>query len=74
MSGTYPLSPETVKLIRSYLKSRKDVSPYLFISNRVLPIDRRTLLVLMKKYGTAAGLPPGKQQFHALKHYSGCLG
>ncbi len=71
MSGTCPMSPDTVKLIRSYLNSRKDVSPYLFISNRVLPIDRRTLLVLMKKYGTAAGLPPAKQQFHALKHSIG---
>ncbi len=71
MSGTYPMSPDTVKLIRSYLKSRKDVSPYLFISNRHLPIDRRTLLVLMKKYGTAAGLLAEKQQFHALKHSIG---
>jgi len=71
MSGTYPMSPDTVKLLRSYLNSRKDVSPYLFISNRVLPIDRRTLLVMMKKYGSAAGLPPEKQQFHALKHSIG---
>ncbi len=64
MSGTYPMSPDTVKLIRSYLNSRKDVSPYLFISNRLLPIDRRTLLHLMKKYGTAAELPEDKQKFH----------
>jgi len=71
MSGTYPMSPDTVKLIRSYLNSRKDASPYLFISNRVLPIDRRTLLVLMKKYGSAAGLPNEKQRFHALKHSIG---
>lgn len=68
LSGTYPLSPDTVKLLRSYLKTRKDDSPYLFISNRKLPIDRRTLLVLMKKYGQEAGLPKDKQQFHALKH------
>ncbi len=71
MSGIYPMSPDTVKLIRSYLNSRKDVSPYLFISNRVLPIDRRTLLVLMKKYGAVAGIPEEKQQFHALKHSIG---
>ncbi len=43
----------------------------MFISNRVLPIDRRTLLLAMKKYGTAAGLPAEKQQFHALKHSIG---
>jgi len=71
MSGTYPLKPDTVKLLRSYIKSRKDASPYLFISNRVLPIDRRTLLVMMKKYGTIAGLPREKQQFHVLKHSIG---
>ena len=71
MSGTYPMSPNTVKLLRSYIKSRKDTSPYLFISNRGLPIDRRTLLVMMKKYGTVAGIPKEKQQFHALKHSIG---
>ena len=71
MSGVYPMSPDTVKLLRSYLKTRNDASPYLFISNRMLPFDRRTLLVLMKKYGTAAGLPPEKKQFHALKHSIG---
>ena len=48
MFGTYPLKPDTVKLLRSYIKSRKDTSPYLFISNRGLPIDRRTFLVMMK--------------------------
>jgi integrase len=68
LSGTYPMAPDTVKLLRSWLKTRKDDSPYLFISNRKLPIDRRTLLVLMKKYGQLAGLPKDKQQFHALKH------
>jgi integrase len=68
LSGTYPMAPDTVKLLRSWLKTRKDDSPYLFISNRRLPIDRRTLLVLMKKYGQLAGLPKDKQQFLALKH------
>jgi len=71
MSGTYPLKPDTVKLLRSYIKSRKDASPYLFISNRGLPIDRRTLLLMMKKYSTVAGIPKEKQQFHALRHSIG---
>ncbi len=71
MSGTYPMSPDTVKLLKSYIKSRTDASPYLFISNRCLPIDRRTLLLMMKKYGTVAGIPKEKQQFHALKHSIG---
>ncbi len=71
MSGTYPLKPDTVKLLKSYIKSRTDASPYLFISNRGLPIDRRTLLLMMKKYSTVAGIPKEKQQFHALKHSIG---
>ena len=71
LSGTYPLSPDTVKLIRSYLKARKDDSPYLFISNRKLPIDRRTLLKVMQKYCKQAGILKEKQKFHALKHSIG---
>lgn len=53
-SGVYPMKPDTVKLIRSYLRERTNDSPYLFLSNRRLPIDRRTLYVLMRKYGEAA--------------------
>ena len=44
---------------------------YLFPTGCYLSIDRCTLLVLIKKYGSAAGLPTGKQQFHALKHSIG---
>ncbi len=65
LSGTYPMAPDTVKRIRSYLKTRKDPSPYLFISNRGLPIDRRTQLLMMKKYSTVAGIPKEKQQLRS---------
>jgi integrase len=67
-SGVYPMKPDTVKLIRSYLRERSDDSPYLFLSNRRLPIDRRTLYSLMRKYGAEAGIPLHKRKFHALKH------
>ena len=67
-SSVYPMQPDLVKLIRSYLRSRNDTIPYLFISNRGVPIDRRTLWWLMRKYGTAARLSPQKLRFHALKH------
>lgn len=66
LSGTYPLQPDLQKIIRSYLITRKDDSPYLFISNRNVPIDRRTLWHLMQEYGKAAKLPAEKQKFHAL--------
>jgi site-specific recombinase XerD len=69
LAGVYPMAADTVKVIRSYLRTRDDHdSPYLFISNRGLPIDRRTLWKMMQTYAEAAGLPEDKQHFHILKH------
>lgn len=68
LSAIYPLQPDMLKLLRSYLRTRTDDSPYLFLSNRGVPIDRRTLWYLMDRYATAAGLPPTKHKFHCLKH------
>jgi integrase len=52
----------------AFLRARTDASPYLFISNRGTPIDRRTLWCAMQTYGEKAGLPPEKRKFHSLKH------
>jgi site-specific recombinase XerD len=69
LGGVYPMSVDTIKVIRAYLRTRDDHdSPYLFISNRGVPIDRRTLWKMMQTYAAAAGLPQDKQQFHILKH------
>jgi type 1 fimbriae regulatory protein FimB len=68
LSGIYPLQPDMIKLLRAYLRSRTDSSPYPFISNRGVPIDRRTLWCAMDTYGTQAGLPPEKRKSHRLKH------
>jgi integrase len=68
LSGIYPLQPDVIKLLRSYLRMRTDASPYLFISNRGVPIDRRTLWCAMQTYSKRAGLPPEKRKFHSLKH------
>jgi integrase/recombinase XerD len=68
LSGIYPLQPDVIKLLRSYLRSRTDSSPYLFISNRGTPLDRRTLWCAMQTYGKRAGIPPEKRKFHNLKH------
>jgi len=69
LAGVYPMAADTVKVIRAYLRTREDHdSPYLFISNRGLPIDRRTLWKMMQTYAHAAGLPENKQHFHILKH------
>src|SRR5919198_1908554 len=68
LSAIYPLQPDVLKLLRAWLRTRTDDSPYLFLSNRGVPIDRRTLWYLMDRYAKAAGLPPEKHKFHCLKH------
>jgi len=68
LSGVYPMQPDTPKLLKAYLRSREDVCPYLFVSNRQVPISRYALWHLMQHYGEAAGLPAEKRTFHILKH------
>ena len=50
------------------LRTRTDESPYLFLSNRNVPISRYMLHHLMHAYGKVAGLPLEKRKFHCLKH------
>ena len=68
ISAVYPMQPDVLKAIRSYLRTRTDESPYLFLSNRNVPISRDMLHHLMQKYGAVAGLPLEKRKFHCLKH------
>jgi integrase len=68
ISGIYPMQPDVLKAIRSYLRTRTDESPYLFVSNRGVPISRYMLHHLMQTYGEVAGLPLEKRKFHCLKH------
>ena len=65
ISGIYPMQPDVLKTIRSYLRTRADESPYLFLSNRRVPISRYMLHHLMQTYGEQAGLPVEKRKFHA---------
>src|SRR5687767_5555650 len=37
ISGVYPMQPNVIKLLRSYLRQRTDSPPYLFVSNRNVP-------------------------------------
>lgn len=68
LSSIYPMQPDVMKVVRSYLRSRTDESPYLFVSNRNVPISRFMLHHLMQTYGELAGLPVEKRKFHCLKH------
>ncbi len=62
------MQPEDVWLVRAYLRTREDDSPYLFISNRGIPLERQSYWDWMQKYGQLAGLPKAKQRFHVLRH------
>ena len=68
ISAEYPLRPEVARALKKYLRTRKDNSPILFPSKRGLPINRRTLDYMMKKYGEKAEIPQEKRHFHVLKH------
>jgi len=68
ISSECPLRPEVATALKSYLRTRKDNSSILFPSKRGLPINRRTLDYLMKKYGERVGIPKEKRHFHVLKH------
>jgi len=68
ISKAYPIQPEDSRLIRAYLRTRTDDSPYLFITNRNMPLERRSYWDLMQKYGKLAAFPKEKRRFHALRH------
>ncbi len=71
LSQEYPLWPDVGKLLKSYLRTRNDDDPILFLSRQGDPISPRTLRWQMAKYGERAGLPKRKSHFHVLKHSIG---
>ena len=68
IAKTYPMQPEDLRAVRAYLRTRADDSPYLFISTRGIPLERRSYWDLMQKYGKVADIPKSKRRFHALRH------
>lgn len=68
LSGIYPMQPDEQKTLKAYLAARADTSPYVFLSKRGTPIDRRTLWLLIQTYGKTAALPSHKLHFHILRH------
>jgi len=65
--GEYPMDPDEIRIVKAWLKERKD-GTHLFPSRRGVPISRRTLDYMMKGYGEKAGIPEDKRHFHVLKH------
>ena len=62
------MQPDVLKAIHSYLQTRADESPYLFLSKRHVPISRSMLHHLMQTYGEVAGLLGEKRKFHWLNY------
>jgi integrase len=65
LGGEKPLWRHTAKLIRRYLRERRDVGPYLFIGRKG-PLQKRQVRQLFTDYTKAAGIQA--RSVHALRH------
>jgi integrase/recombinase XerD len=65
LGGEKLLWRHTAKLIRAYLRERRDVGPYLF-TGRKGPLQKRQVQKLFADYATAAGIK--ERSVHALRH------
>jgi integrase/recombinase XerD len=65
LGGEKPLWRHTAKLVRTYLRVRRDVGPYLFTGQKG-PLQKRQAQHLFYGYAHAAGIT-GKS-VHALRH------
>lgn len=63
-----PIGGDELRLVRRYLSARSDGLPWLFISERGQPLDRRTVYAFLRKVGIAAKV--GQVWPHMLRH--GC--
>ena len=60
LSSTHPLRRDKVRLLKAWLVERERLKPRgtrLFVSERRQPLSRKTIWVLIRRYGTLAGLP-----------------
>jgi integrase/recombinase XerD len=65
LGGEKPLWRHTAKLLRRYLRERRDVGPYLF-TGRKGPLQKRQVQKLFSEYAEAAGIK--ERSIHALRH------
>jgi integrase len=67
-SGEYALTDSEVKALKAWMRERGAEPGPIFLSRNSLPISRKMLDVLMKRYCAAAKIPAQKCHFHALRH------
>jgi integrase len=65
LGGEKPLWRHTAKLLRAYLRERRDVGPYLFTGCRG-PLQKRQVQKLFNDYAKTAGIK--ERSVHALRH------
>jgi integrase/recombinase XerD len=65
LGGEKPLWRPTAKLLRNYLRERRDVGPYLF-TGRKGPLQKRQVQKLFTDYAKAAGIKA--RTVHSLRH------
>jgi integrase len=63
--GEQPLWRHTAKLLRAYIRVRKDAGPYLF-TGREGPLKKRMVQTLFANYAKKAGIK--ERSVHALRH------
>jgi integrase/recombinase XerD len=65
LGGEKPLWRHTAKLIRGYLRERRDVGPYLF-TGRKGPLQKRQVQKLFNDYADTVGIK--ERSVHGLRH------
>jgi len=68
-SSYHPISGDELRLMRRYLRIRRDDLPWLFISERMQPLSDRSVRVIVTNAGGAARL--GHVHPHMLRHSCG---
>lgn len=68
-STYHPISGDELRLLRRYLRTRRDDLPWLFISERMQPLSDRIVRVIVKNAGQVARLPHVHP--HMLRHSCG---
>ena len=69
LSVVHPIAGDELRAVKSYLRSRTDRLPWLFISERGQPLTRRAVFYLVRRAGESAkltGVHP-----HMLRHSCG---
>jgi type 1 fimbriae regulatory protein FimB len=73
LSTTHPLRGDDLRAIKAWLIERRRMAPEgeaFFVSERRLPLNRRTAWVAIRRYGELAGLPLDAHP-HMLRHACG---